>query len=328
MQYVNLGRSELKVSRLGLGCMSYGDPSKGTLPWVRKEDEARPFIRQALEGGINYFDTANMYSEGVSEEILGRAIRDFAKRDQVVVATKVFFPYGKHEGGLTRKAIMAEIDASLKRLLTDYVDLYQVHRWDYQTPIDETLEALHDLIKAGKVRYIGASSMHAWQFCKALLTSDLHGWPRFISMQNHYNLVYREEEREMLGLCKDQGVSVVPWSPLARGMLARPWAASVSTPRKETDPFSKKYYGKTTESDCHVVEAVTEIAAQRGVPQSQIALAWLLKNPVVAAPIIGATRLHHIDNAIEALEIKLSDAEIRALEEPYLPHAIAGFDYP
>jgi len=332
MRYTHLGTSDLKISRIGLGCMSYGDPDKGTLPWVLKEDAARPFIRQALERGITYFDTANMYSDGESEIILGRALRDFARRDDVVIATKVFFPYGKdgvHTGGLSRRAIMTEIDASLKRLQTDYVDLYQIHRWDYTTPIEETLEALHDVVKMGKARYIGASSMYAWQFCQALYLADLHGWTRFVSMQNHYNLLYREEEREMLGLCRHEGIGVVPWSPLARGLLARPWDDTPNaTPRLQTDPFSKKYYSATREADKNIIQRVTEIAKQRGVSQAQIALAWLLKNAVVAAPIIGATKPQHIDDAVAALSIHLSDYEIRVLEEAYTPHPIAGFDHP
>ncbi len=330
MEYINLGKSDLKVSRLCLGCMSYGDPKKGTLRWVLNEEQGRPFIRRALDLGINFFDTANMYSEGVSEEILGRAIRDFAKRDEVVIATKVFFPMpdDPNSGNLSRRAIMSAIDASLKRLGTDYVDLYQIHRWDYATPIEETLEALHDVVKAGKVRYIGASSMYAWQFSKALYLADLNGWTRFISMQNHYNLLYREEEREMLGLCSDEEIAVNPWSPLARGRLARPWTSPNPTFRFQADQFARKYYGSTEDVDRRVIERVTEIAKQHGAPQSQIALAWLLKKSVVASPIIGATKLHHLHDAVQALTLKLSEDDIRALEELYVPHPIAGFDQP
>ena len=295
--------------------------------WTLDEEQSRPFIKRALEHGINFFDTANSYSDGTSEEILGRAIRDFARRDDVVIATKVFHqtrnvPNGR---GLSRKAIMVEIDASLRRLGTDYVDLYQIHRWDYETPIEETLEALHDVVKAGKARYLGASSMHAWQFCKALHLADLHGWTRFVSMQNHYNLLYREEEREMLPLCADQGIGVIPWSPLARGRLARPWDQKSATERAATDEFGKTLYAKTEEADRMVVERVGQIASERGVPRAQIALAWLLAKPVVTAPIVGATKPHHLEDAIAALSIKLSPEEISRLEEPYVPHPVLGF---
>jgi len=327
MEYVNLGKSDLKVSRICLGCMSYGDPNKGTLKWVLKEDEGRMFIRHALELGINFFDTANMYSEGASEEILGRALRDHARRNEVVVATKVFFPMESDpaSGGLSRKSIMHSIDASLKRLNMDYVDLYQIHRWDSKTPIEETLEALHDVVKAGKARYIGASSMYAWQFCKALYLADLNGWTRFVSMQPHYNLLYREEEREMLNLCRDEGVAVIPWSPLARGRLTRPWAKENSTFRYQTDQFGRKYYNATEEVDHRVTDRATEIAKQHNLPQSQIALAWLLKKPGIVSPIVGATKLHHLDDAVRALSVKLSDSDMQALEELYVPHAVAGF---
>jgi aryl-alcohol dehydrogenase-like predicted oxidoreductase len=324
MDYVNLGKTGLKVSRICLGCMSYGDPTKWLHPWVLKEEESRPFFKRALEAGINFFDTANVYSLGASEEITGRALKDFAKRDEIVIATKLNGqmrdePNGK---GLSRKAVMQEIDNSLRRLGTDYVDLYQIHRWDYATPIEETLEALHDVVKAGKARYIGASSMYAWQFSKALYLADLHGWTRFVSMQDHYNLLNREEEREMLKLCADQGIGVIPWSPLARGRLARPW--DETTARKDTDKFGKNLYPEAT--DRPIVEAVQALAKKRGIPQSQIALAWLLHKPVVTAPIVGATKMSHLDDAIGALSVKLSEEEIRTLEEYYVPHAIAGFE--
>jgi 1-deoxyxylulose-5-phosphate synthase len=327
MNYTNLGKTGLKVSRLCLGCMSFGVPQRGMHAWTLDEEQSRPFIKRALEHGINFFDTANSYSDGTSEEILGRAIRDFARRDDVVIATKVFHqtrsvPNGR---GLSRKAIMVEIDASLRRLGTDHVDLYQIHRWDYDTPIEETLAALHDVVKAGKARYLGASSMHAWQFSKALHLADLHGWTRFVSMQNHYNLLYREEEREMLPLCADQGIGVIPWSPLARGRLARPWDQKSATERAATDEFGKTLYARTEESDRMVVERVGQIATERGMPRAQIALAWMLAKPLVTAPIVGATKPHHLEDAIAALSIKLSAEEISRLEEPYVPHPVLGF---
>ena len=327
MDYVNLGKSGVKVSRVCLGCMSYGVPERGGHPWSLNEERSRPFFKQALELGINFFDTANVYSDGTSEEITGRALRDFAKRDEVVLATKVHGkmradPNGK---GLSRKAIMSEIDASLRRLGTDYVDLYQIHRWDYDVPIEETLEALHDVVKAGKARYIGASSMHAWQFCKALQLADRRGWTRFISMQNHYNLLYREEEREMMGLCQAEGIGVIPWSPLARGRLTRPWDQKESTQRSGTDEFAKKLYGNTEESDRAVVERVTEIAKKRGVPQAQVALAWGLHKPYITSPIVGATKPQHLEDAVAATSLKLTAEEIALLEEPYVPHAIVGY---
>src|SRR3984885_3997016 len=327
MQYTKLGRTGLDVSRICLGCMSYGGGNRGNHAWALGEEESRPFIKKALEAGINFFNTANRYSLGDSEEILGRAIKDFARRDEVVIATKVHgrMRPGPNGGGLSRKAIFAEIDASLTRLGMDYVDLYQIHRFDNETPIAETLEALHDVVKAGKARYIGASSMHAWQFCKALYLADLHGWTRFISMQNHYNLIYREEEREMLGLCQDQGVSVLPWSPLARGLLTRPWVEHDVSNRFQTDPFSKKYYGATEDTDCRVIDRVGEIAAARKVPRAQIELAWMLRKPFVTSPLLGATKRHHLDDAIAALALKLSTEEIGRLEEPYMPHAVSGF---
>ncbi len=325
MRYVKLGRTGLDVSRICLGCMSYGDASRGNHQWALSEEESRPFIRKALESGINFFDTANVYSAGTSEEILGRALRDFANRDEVVVATKVSgqMREGPNGSGLSRKEIMTELDHSLTRLGTDYIDLYQIHRFDRTTPIEETLEALHDAVRAGKVRYVGASSMYAWQFAKALYTADIHGWSRFVSMQNHYNLLNREEEREMLPLCADQGVGVIPWSPLARGRLTREWGEK--TNRSETDRFGAQLY---QDSDRAIVERVAEVAQERGVPRAQVALAWVLSNPVVTAPIVGATKLEHLDDAVAAVEIELGDEELRRLEEPYEPHTIAGFDLP
>ncbi len=325
MEYINLGKTGLKVSRICLGCMSYGDPAKWLHNWVLKEDEGRPFIKSALDKGINFFDTANVYSLGASEEILGRAIRDFAKRDEIVIATKVNgqmrdAPNGK---GLSRKAIMTEIDNSLKRLGTDYVDLYQIHRFDYEVPLEETLEALHDVVKAGKARYIGASSMYAWQFAKALYLSEKNGWARFVSMQPYYNLLYREEEREMLKLCADQGIGVIPWSPLARGHLTRPPDAE-NTKRQAGDNFGKTLYSKTADIDRPIIEKVMKLAQKRGVSQAQIALAWVLHKPVVTAPIIGATKPHHLDDAVAALSVKLSPEEIAQLEEGYQLHAVAG----
>jgi aryl-alcohol dehydrogenase-like predicted oxidoreductase len=326
MEYVRLGKSGLKVSRLCLGCMSYGVPERGAHPWTLGEEQGRPFISRALELGINFFDTSNSYSDGTSEEIVGRALRDFAKRDEVVVATKVYFPMrpDSNARGLSRKAILREIDASLSRLGTDYVDLYQIHRWDYTTPIEETLEALCDVVKAGKARYIGASSMHAWQFCKALYLADLHGWTRFVSMQNHYNLLYREEEREMLRLCQAEGIGVVPWSPLARGLLTRPWQAT--TGRLTTDEVGKKLYSQTASEDRAVIDRVGEVAESRGIARAQVALAWILSKPVVTAPIVGATKPQHLEDAVSALSVKLTADEITRLEEIYVPHATAGFE--
>lgn len=327
MDYVNLGNTGLKVSRLCLGCMSYGVPERGTHPWSLNEEQSRPFIKRALELGINFFDTANVYSDGTSEEIVGRALRDFARRDDIVIATKVHgqmrpAPNGK---GLSRKAIFSEIDASLRRLGIDYVDLYQIHRWDYETPIAETLEALHDIVKAGKARYIGASSMHAWQFCKALYLADRNLWTRFVSMQDYYNLLYREEEREMIPLCRAEGIAVIPWSPMARGKLTRPVEMQPTTARAETDEFGKTLFSKTEEADRLVIECVGEIAAVRSVPRAQVALAWLLHKPGVTAPIIGATKPGHLEDAVAALSLKLSGEEIAALEEPYVPHPVLGF---
>jgi 1-deoxyxylulose-5-phosphate synthase len=328
MDYGNLGKSGLKVSRLCLGCMSYGVPERGAHPWTLNEELSRPFIQRALELGINFFDTSNSYSDGTSEEIVGRALGDFTQRENVVIATKIFYPMrsGPNGRGLSRKAILTEINASLRRLQTDYVDLYQIHRWDYSTPIDETLEALHDVIKAGKVRYIGASSMHVWQFCKSLYLADQLGLTRFISMQDHYNLLYREEEREMHALCAAEQIGVLPWSPLARGRLARAWESVPSTGRAATDEFGKSLYAKTESVDRHVVDRVGQIAAARGIPPAQVALAWVLSKPAVTAPIVGATKPHHLDDAVGALSVKLTPEEIRALEEPYVPHAVAGFE--
>ena len=324
MEYVRFGSTGMKVSKICLGCMTYGVPDRGTHPWTLDEEQSRPFIRKALELGINFFDTANSYSDGTSEEFVGRALRDFAQRDEVVIATKVFFPWGNrpNQGGLSRKAIMTAIDPSLQRLGTEYVDLYQIHRWDYETPIEETLEALHDIVKAGKVRYIGASSMHAWQFAQALYTAERHGWTRFVSMQNYYNLLYREEEREMLPLCRDQQIAVIPWSPLARGRLTRDWQVSS---RMETDEVGKQLYAATEAADRQVVERVAAIAEQRGIPPAQVALAWQAQKPDVTAPIVGASKPHHLDDAVAALSVALSDQEIRQLEEPYQPHPVLGF---
>jgi 1-deoxyxylulose-5-phosphate synthase len=321
MQYAKLGSTGLDVSRICLGCMSYGVPGRGAHPWSLDEEQARPFIRRAIESGINFFDSANVYSDGTSEEIVGRALRDFASRDEIVLATKVHgrMRPGPNGAGLSRKAIMTEIDHSLRRLGTDYVDLYQIHRWDPPAPIEETLEALHDVVKAGKARYIGASSMYAWQFSKALYTSERHGWIRFSSMQNHYNLLYREEEREMLPLCADQGIGVIPWSPLARGRLTRPWDAQSA--RSQTDEFGRTLY---PDSDRLIVEEVAKVAAGRGVPPAQVALAWLLANPVITAPIIGATQPQHIDDAVASLAIELTGEEKAALERHYTPHPVAG----
>lgn len=325
MKYVRLGRTGLEVSRICLGCMSYGVPERGNHAWTLPEEQSRPFISQALEAGINFFDTANVYSDGTSEEILGRALKDFARREEVVIATKVHgrMRPGPNGAGLSRRAIMTEIDASLRRLGTDYVDLYQIHRWDYETPIEETLEALNDVVRAGKALYIGASSMYAWQFAQALAVSDAHGWARFVSMQNYVNLLYREEEREMLPLCRQEGIGVIPWSPLARGRLTRDW--DEQTARSETDEFGKTLYAKTAEADRAVVEAVRDVAGARGLPRAQIALAWALAKPGITAPIIGATKPQHLADAVAAVDLDLTAEEIARLEAPYVPHAVAGF---
>jgi aryl-alcohol dehydrogenase-like predicted oxidoreductase len=325
MEYVNLGSSGLKVSRIALGCMSYDIAGKN---WHRDEEGGRAFIKYALEQGINFFDTANMYSTGESEEVLGRAIRDFARREEIVIATKVFFPMRDDPNGrgLSRKSIMHEIDASLKRLGTDYVDLYQIHRWDYHTPVEETLEALHDIVKAGKARYLGASSMFAWQFCKALHLADIHGWTRFVSMQPHYNLLNREEEREMLPLCKEEGIGVIPWSPLARGRLARQWQAASGSDRPSTDQTARQLYSAFEESDKKIVDYVGDIANNRGISYAQVALAWLHHKPGITAPIIGATNLKHLDDAVRSLDVRLEKEEMEMLESDYVPHTIVGYE--
>jgi len=332
MEYVNLGRTGLKVSRICLGCMTYGrppapdEPKAGRHLWALNEQESQPFLRQALDLGINFFDTANVYSSGDSERVVGKFLKANTRREAMVLATKVHGvmrdePNGN---GLSRKAILFELDQSLQRLQTDYIDLYQIHRWDYDTPIEETLEALHDAVKAGKVRYIGASSMYSWQFAKSLYLADLRGWSRFVSMQNHLNLLYREEEREMLPFCKDEGIAVIPWSPLARGRLTRPWQ-SEQTKRSETDRFGNSMYSRTEEDDKRVVERLTGIAEKRGVPQAQIALAWLLSKPEITSPIVGATKPNHLEDAVAAVSLKLTREEITALEEPYVPHPVLGF---
>ena len=325
MQTTKLGRTGLDVSRLCLGCMSYGEPDRGNHSWTLGEAASRPFLKKALDLGINFFDTANVYSAGSSEEIVGRALLGYARRGEIVIATKVNqrMHKGPNGAGLSRKAILAEIDASLKRLGTDHVDLYQIHRWDYGTPIEETLEALHDVVKAGKARYIGASSMHAWQFTKAIYTSRLHGWSEFASMQDHLNLLHREEEREMLPLCIDQGIAVVPWSPLARGRLTRDWD-DVSE-RSKTDAFGSTLYTQAVDADRKIVEEVARIAKARGVPRAQVALAWVAQRRGVTAPIIGASKPQHLTDAVAALSLRLSEDEIKALEAPYVPHRIAGY---
>src|ERR1039457_5388472 len=326
MDYTRLSRTGMEVSRICLGCMTYGDPNRGAHTWTLPEEQARPLLRRALELGINFFDTANTYSDGTSEEFLGRAIRDFANRDEVVIATKVYFPVRKslNARGLSRKAIMTGIDASLRRLGMDYVDLYQIHRWDYDTPIEETMEALHDVVRAGKARYIGASSMFAWQFAKAQRVAEHNGWTRFVSMQNHYNLLYREEEREMIPQCIDQGVGVIPWSPLARGILAgtRTRDGGKHTTRSNTDSFGDSLYNQ--QADFDVADRAAEVAADRGVPTAQVALAWLLHRPGVTAPIVGATKASHVQDALAAEKLALSEDEMRRLEEPYVPHPVLG----
>lgn len=326
MEYVRLGKSGLEVSRICLGCLTYDVPGSGKHTWTLGEDSSTPILRHAIEIGINFFDTANVYSKGTSEEVLGKAIKEYARRDEVVIATKLFSPMrpGPNAEGLSRKAIITELDASLRRLGTDYIDLYQIHRWDYNTPIEETLETLNDVIKAGKVRYIGASTMHAWQLMKALAVSDAHGWNRFISMQNHINLIYREEEREMMGLCAAEGVGVIPWSPLARGILTRPWTAE-PTKRSASDQYTRALYADTKDIDQPVVERLAEVAAARGTPMAQVALAWLWQKPAMVAPIMGATRTSHLDDAVAALSVKLSPDEVAALEEPYVPRKVIGF---
>jgi len=325
MEYARLGSTGLQVSRICLGCMGFGDAQRWTHKWVLNEADSRPVVKKALELGINFFDTANVYSIGASEEILGRALKDFSKREEVVIATKVHgkMREGPNGGGLSRKAIFGEIDNSLKRLETDYVDLYQIHRWDYQTPIEETMEALHDVVKAGKARYLGASAMWAWQFQQALHAAEQHGWTRFVSMQDHLNLIYREEEREMLPLCRDQGIGVIPYSPLAAGRLTRDFTAE-TTLRSETDQIAKSKYDATAATDQLVVKRVAEIAEKHGVPRVHIALAWLLQKQPVTAPIIGATKITHLEDAVGALSVKLTPEDVTYLEEPYVPHRIVG----
>ncbi len=325
MDYIKFGNTGLEVSRLCLGCMTYGIPDRGSHAWTLDEQNSRPLIKQAIELGINFFDTANVYSDGTSEEIVGRALKDFAKRDDIVIATKVFnrMRPGPNGAGLSRKAIMTEIDHSLRRLGTDYVDLYQIHRLDKTTPIEETMEALHDVVKAGKARYIGASSMYAWQFAKAVYTSRLNGWTQFVSMQNHVNLLNREEEREMLPFCADQGIAVMPWSPLARGRLTRAW--DETSERQKTDEFGKGLYVQAEAADRKIVEQVAAVAKSRGVPQAQVALSWLLQKPGITSPIVGASKPAHLTDAVAALSLKLTTEEMASLEAPYVPHAVAGF---
>jgi aryl-alcohol dehydrogenase-like predicted oxidoreductase len=325
MQYVKLGHTGLDVSRLCLGCMTYGVPERGPHPWTLDEEASRPIIEAALERGVTFFDTANVYSDGTSEEIVGRALRDLTTRDAVVIATKVNgrMRPGPNGQGLSRRPILDEIDNSLRRLGTDYVDLYQIHRLDQATPIEETLEALHDVVKAGKARYIGACNMYAWQFAKALYLADRHGWTRFATMQNHFNLVYREEEREMLPLCRAERIGVLPWSPLARGRLTRPWGETSA--RSETDEYGKTLYTSSTAADRHVVERLLKTAKALGVPPAQVALAWVAQKPGVTAPIVGAASVQHLDDAIAALSLQLAPDLIARLEEPYVPHPIMGF---
>ena len=331
MDYIKLGKTGLKVSRICLGCMTYGEPATGKIKpgshaWALNEEKSQPFLKQALDFGINFFDTANVYSAGASEEVVGRFLKNNTRRETIVIATKLQGlmrddPNGK---GLSRKEIFFELDESLRRLQTDYVDLYQIHRWDYETPIEETLEALHDVVKSGKVRYIGASSMYAWQFTKSLYLADLHGWTRFVSMQNHYNLLYREEEREMMPLCQAEGIGVIPWSPLARGRLAREWQAE-PTERFETDQFGKTLYAKTEDADKKVIERLGELAQRRSLPRAVLALGWMLNKPYVTAPIVGATKPNHLPDAVAALSVRLTEDEMAFLEEPYVPHPVLGF---
>ncbi len=324
MKYVNLGKSGLKVSRLCLGCMSFGDPARGFHPWILDEAASRPIIARAVEAGINFFDTSNNYASGTSEEVTGRALRDFARRDEIVVATKAHFPWGRgpNQGGSSRKALMQAIDDSLRRLGMDHVDLFQLHRWDFDTPIEETLETLNDIVRAGKARYIGASSMRSYQFMRALMISRANGWARFVSMQNHVNLIYREEEREMLPLCIEEGIGTMPWSPLARGRLTRPWGTS--THRLETDKVGRDFYRHVSDADIAVVGAVERIAAARGVPMAQVAMAWLLGREGVTSPIVGVSKMQHLDDALAALDLTLTAQETAALEEHYVPHPVSG----
>jgi 1-deoxyxylulose-5-phosphate synthase len=329
MEYVNLGKTGLKVSRICLGCMTYGapvtEPKPGSHVWALDEQESQPFLRQALDLGINFFDTANVYSRGESENILGRFLKANVRRESAVLATKLHAVMREEPngGGLSRKEVFFEVEQSLRRLQTDYIDLYQTHRWDYETPIEETLDALNDVVRSGKVRYIGASSMHAWQFTKALYLSKIHGWAQFVSMQNHYNLLYREEEREMIPLCESEGIGVIPWSPLARGRLARPW--QTETKRYGTDRFGTTMYSQTEEADHKVVDRVGQVAEKRGVPAAQIALAWMLGKPGITSPIVGATKPHHLADAVAAVSLRLTAEEVTGLEEPYVPHPVLGF---
>ena len=327
MKYTRFGNTGLQVSRLCLGCMTYGEAT-GNHDWTLTEEDSRPLIRQAVEAGINFFDTANVYSAGSSEEIVGRALKDFTLRDEIVIATKAYGPWrmAPNTAGLSRKSLFQAVDDSLQRLGTDYIDLYQIHRWDDHTPIEETMEALTDIVKSGKVRYIGASSMFSWQLMKSIHVSKMNGWSSFVSMQNHYNLMYREEEREMNPLCLDQGVALMPWSPLARGILTRDW--DEKTERSQSDEYGKTLYAATAEGDRRVVEAVAKVAEERGVPRAQIALAWLLSRPGVAAPIVGATKAYQMEDAVAALDVTLSDDEIAILEEPYVPHPVLGMAPP
>jgi aryl-alcohol dehydrogenase-like predicted oxidoreductase len=323
LEYVNLGRTGLKVSRICLGCMSFGLAERR---WGLNAEQSRPIIRRAIEAGITFFDTANMYGEGASEQVTGAALREYGRREEIVIATKVYYPMRTDPNGrgLSRKAIITEIDASLRRLGTDYIDLYQIHRWDDTTPIEETLEALHDVVRAGKARYIGASSMYAWQFCKALYISAKNGWTRFVSMQPHYNLLYREEEREMLPLCEAEGIGVIPWSPLARGRLARRWQTEPATERARTDVWGAKIYARTMDADKAVVDHLTAFSRARGLPHAQLALAWLLSKAAVTAPIIGVTKLEHLEDALEAVNVTLAEDEVTVLESGYVPHPVAG----
>lgn len=324
MKTIQLGSTDLQVSRLCLGCMTYGEPERGKHAWTLPEESSRPLIKQALEAGINFFDTANSYSDGSSEEIVGRALRDYARRDEIVVATKVYFPMSNLPGGLSRKNILQSIDDSLSRLGMDYVDLLQIHRWDYHTPLEETLEALHEVVKAGKARHIGASSMYAWQFAKALYTADLHGWTRFASMQDQYNLIQREEEREMHPLCQAENIAVLPWSPLARGRLTRPWGET--TARSVSDEYGNTLYNQSAENDAAIAERVAAIAEAKGVSRAQIALAWMLSKPAVTAPIIGASRAGQLEDLVKAVDVELSSEEIAELETVYHPHHVVGFE--
>lgn len=324
MKTTKLGTTDLNVSRLCLGCMTFGQPDRGNHAWTLPEESSRPLIKQALEAGINFFDTANSYSDGSSEEIVGRALKDYARRDEIVVATKVYFPMSNLSGGLSRANIMQSIDDSLGRLGMDHVDLLQIHRWDYNTPLEETLEALHDVVQSGKARYIGASSMFAWQFAKALYTADRHGWTRFVSMQDQYNLIQREEEREMHPLCQAENIAVLPWSPLARGRLTRPWGET--TARSVSDKFGSTLYSKTEENDGEIAARVAAIAEDKGVSRAQIALAWMLAKPAVTAPIIGASRAEQLDDLVKAVDVELTTEELIELESAYQPHNVVGFE--